>query len=64
VSTNWNPTAPAKCVDKMALVYSGAAFAIVEDIVILVLPLPCISSLKLGWSRKVGVGLMFAVGSL
>lgn len=60
----WNTTIKGKCNDSTAQVYAGAAFAIFEDIVIILLPIRELRNLNLTPKKKLGVMFMFALGSL
>lgn len=60
----WNKDIEGKCLNLPAVAYSGAAVTIASDIFIVILPIPVIKSLNLGWKKKLGVMCMFALGSL
>lgn len=53
-----------KCINSQAFVYSAAAFGIVEDIVIMLLPVWELRALRLDLRKRVALGFMFASGSL
>ena len=59
----WNPTIPARCINKTALWFSHAAFSIFTDFAILLTPIPVLVSLHLPIRQKVGIILIFAAGS-
>ena len=62
---NWNITITnGECVNKGALYLGHTAVNAATDLVTLVLPIPVILQLKLPSLQKVGVALMFVVGSL
>ncbi|KAH6680193.1 hypothetical protein B0J14DRAFT_259981 [Halenospora varia] len=63
VRSIWDPTVPAKCLNKTAIIFSGSAFSIVEDLLILLLPIPCIKHLNLKVGKRIIVGVMFSLGS-
>jgi hypothetical protein len=44
--------------------YSGAIFSIVEDLLILVLPISELNTLSFGIKKRVSLMLMFSIGSL
>lgn len=46
----------------MDLLIPGAVFSILEDVVILILPIPCISKLNIGRGKKVSLVTLFSVG--
>jgi hypothetical protein len=60
----WNSNIKGKCSNSTALVYSGAAFSILEDIVIILLPIRELKGLNLTRRKKLAVIFMFALGSL
>ena len=63
VQSNWNKNIRnAKCININALTYSYAALNIMQDILILALPLPWIFPLKLELHQKIGVLIMFQIG--
>jgi len=53
-----------KCLNLPAIGISGAIFSIVEDVVILLLPVPEILRLHMSTNKKWGLLVMFAIGSL
>lgn len=53
-----------KCINVNALGWANAVISIALDVWMLVLPLWQVSQLKLAWKKKVGVALMFFVGTL
>ena len=54
----------AKCLNLANIAYASAAFNIATEVIILVLPMPVISSLNLGLKRKIGISALFAAGAL
>lgn len=60
----WDKSVSAKCLDITAIGWVGAVFSIVEDIAILVLPIPELLKLDLSFRKKIAVFFMFSVGSL
>jgi hypothetical protein len=63
ISAFWNRDKKGKCLDIQALAYANSASAIVQDIVLLVLPLFSIRRLQMKRYRKIAVGLMFSIGA-
>ncbi|CZR64379.1 uncharacterized protein PAC_14277 [Phialocephala subalpina] len=63
VRSVWDRSVDGHCANLGAIGYAGAAFSIVEDLVILVLPIPQLNTLQLPLNKKVGLMLMFSVGS-
>lgn len=55
---------PAKCIDSQMLVYWGAGVSIVEDLLIMFLPIFEVKQLQLSKRTRIGLGVMFALGSL
>jgi hypothetical protein len=64
VQAIWDESLPKKCTDQIVIAYIGAAFSIVEDLVILVLPMPCVNTLNIGLGKRFSLIVMFCVGSL
>jgi hypothetical protein len=60
----WDRWVDGKCLDAQAFTYAGASFSIAEDFFILLLPLPCLKSLNVKMGQKIGLVVMFSVGSL
>ena len=63
VQAFWNRDIGGKCLDIQSIAYATSASAIVQDIILLILPLVFIRNLQMKRSRKIAVGLMFAVGT-
>jgi hypothetical protein len=63
ISGFWNRDVKAKCLDVQGLAYANSASAILQDIVLLVLPMVFIRHLQMKRYRKIFVGLMFAIGT-
>ncbi|KAH7077978.1 hypothetical protein BKA63DRAFT_440292 [Paraphoma chrysanthemicola] len=63
VSSFWNQDIKGTCMNLQALSYASSACSIVQDVILLVLPLFWIRNLQMKTYRKVGVALMFGVGS-
>ncbi|KAH6668361.1 hypothetical protein B0J14DRAFT_452413, partial [Halenospora varia] len=51
------------CMDVNKLAYANSAMSIIQDLLIVILPLPVLVKLNMGRKKKIGVGFMFAVGS-
>lgn len=58
----WNPRLHGHCIQIEAIGVSGAIFSIVEDIAILLLPIPCLRKLNVGRGKKISLISMFSVG--
>ncbi|KAI1857934.1 hypothetical protein JX265_010964 [Neoarthrinium moseri] len=51
-----------RCINVNTLTYSAALIAILQDVIILILPLPLLIGLNTSWRKKVGIILMFSLG--
>lgn len=60
----WDFSVSRTCVDIHAVGIAGSAVSIADDIVLLVLPLPWIWSLQLKATTRVGLIVIFGLGSL
>ncbi|EGX89777.1 integral membrane protein, putative [Cordyceps militaris CM01] len=61
--TKWDGTHSGHCLDINALGWSNAGISIATDLWMLGIPLWQLRSLQLDWRRKVGVAIMFVVGT-
>ncbi|KAH8884971.1 putative PTH11-type G-protein coupled receptor protein [Thozetella sp. PMI_491] len=61
--TKWDGEHEGTCLNINALVWSNAAVSIALDVWMLAIPLWQLHGLNLQWKKKVGVGLMFCVGT-
>ncbi|KAH7233790.1 uncharacterized protein BKA55DRAFT_695308 [Fusarium redolens] len=59
----WDGEHQGHCSDANATAWSYAALSIVIDIWMLIVPLSQLRSLNLSWKKKVGVGVMFCLGT-
>ena len=64
VVSYWNTTIPGKCIHSQAFVYAAAGINIMEDLIIMFLPVMELRALKLDLKKKFALGFMFALGSL
>ena len=64
ISSIWDRAIQGKCVNLTAVGYAGAALSIVEDLVILVLPISELHTLNFGMRKRISLMIMFSVGSL
>lgn len=64
IASVWNRNLESKCLHLTAIGYAGAVFSIVEDIAILILPIPELLKLQLGGRKKAALLFMFSIGSL
>jgi hypothetical protein len=63
VQAFWNRDLKGQCMDIQIIAYSTSASAIFQDMILLILPLVFVKDLQMKKSRKMAVGLMFAVGT-
>ncbi|KAL6159828.1 hypothetical protein ACJBU6_02247 [Exserohilum turcicum] len=61
--TRWDGEGTGKCININALAWSNAIISIVLDIWMLALPLHQVFQLQLSWRKKLGVAIMFCVGT-
>lgn len=64
IKSFWDRDIKGKCLDIRAVGFANSANAIVQDLIILVLPMPSLFKLQMKKWRKVAVTFMFAVGAL
>lgn len=62
--TKWDGEHEGHCLDINALSWSNAAISIALDIWMLAIPMWQLKNLNLDWRKKIGVGMMFTVGTL
>lgn len=62
VAKLWKPHLPGHCMDPRSYWISAASINIVMDFVVLLLPLPAITQLRLPRRQKICLVLMFALG--
>ncbi|WQF80670.1 hypothetical protein CDEST_05684 [Colletotrichum destructivum] len=63
VQSVWDRTIEGRCLNLFAISYTGAAGTILEDILLIIMPIPELMKLKLGRQKKFALGFLFAVGS-
>ncbi|KAF3041890.1 hypothetical protein E8E12_005131 [Didymella heteroderae] len=63
VSSFWNREIKGNCIDIQGAAYANSASAIVQDIILLILPLVFIRNLQMKRYRKIAVGFMFVIGT-
>ncbi|KAF9869957.1 CFEM domain-containing protein [Colletotrichum karsti] len=61
--TKWDNEHPGTCLDINAIAWANAGISIVLDFWMLILPLSQIRGLNLHWKKKIGVAMMFFVGT-
>ncbi len=50
--------------DVNALAYANSAMSMVQDVIIVVLPIPVVWRMNMDMRKKVGVGIMFGLGGM
>ncbi|KDN68447.1 putative integral membrane protein [Colletotrichum sublineola] len=60
----WNNTIRQHCVDITAVALASAILSIIEDLVILAMPIQQLRNLQLKFKKKLAVGFMLSLGSL
>lgn len=60
----WDEGHAGRCININALGWSNAAINIVLDVWMLIIPLSQVKNLQLPWKKKIGVAMMFCVGTL
>lgn len=63
ISAFWNRDIKGRCINIQGAAYAISASSIVQDIILLVLPLVFIRNLQMKRYRKLAVGFMFAIGT-
>ena len=53
-----------RCINEPIFFYFGAGFIILEDLFVLVIPIPCISQLNMGLGKRFIVCIAFSLGLL
>jgi len=60
----WESKVEGKCINPTGIVYTCAAFSILEDMTLILLPIPELKSLNLSLRKRIALIFMFALGSL
>ncbi|KAF2830572.1 hypothetical protein CC86DRAFT_434372 [Ophiobolus disseminans] len=64
IKTFWTRDPSAKCLNQSAMWFTNAAWNIITDFALIILPIPIIRSLNLGRKQKIALISIFAVGGL
>ncbi|KAJ0303266.1 hypothetical protein COL5a_005963 [Colletotrichum fioriniae] len=64
IESIWDRSIQGRCLNVSAISYGGAACSILEDIVLIVIPIPELMKLQLGKKKRTALVCMFAIGSL
>lgn len=52
------------CRDLNAISYANTSMSIIQDLLIITLPIPIVVKMNMDWKKKIGVAFMFALGGL
>ncbi|KAL2879486.1 hypothetical protein SGCOL_005091 [Colletotrichum sp. CLE4] len=63
IQSIWDRSIQGRCLNVSAISYGGAACSIIEDIILIVIPIPELMKLQLGKKKRSALVCMFAVGS-
>lgn len=58
----WDKDLHGKCIDVNALAYAGGALSIVQDLLIVLIPIPVLRQQNMGTKKKLSVAFLFALG--
>lgn len=64
IESIWDRSIQGRCLNVSAISYGGAACSILEDIILIVIPIPELIKLQLGKKKRMALVCMFAIGSL
>ena len=64
ITKHWRPETPGHCNITLQVVYGFGCLHFITDLLIFVLPLPMVWRMQLSLKEKVGVSLIFMLGSL
>lgn len=64
IQSFWDRDIKGKCLDVGAIGFANSANAILQDLIILIMPMPSLFKLQMKRWRKIAVAFMFAVGAL
>lgn len=65
ISATWDRDIyPRKCLNLHTIVYANASISILQDFLVLILPIPELLSLQVDFRKKVNIVIMFSVGIL
>jgi hypothetical protein len=64
VHHTWDKSASGKCVDTYALLMAASVLYIINDIVIVIMPIPVVWCLRVSRQQKMGLTGLFLLGSL
>jgi hypothetical protein len=66
IAASWNPLLQpvAECINRGAIYIATAVIGIITDVLLIALPVPTIWGLQMPMKQKVGLTIMFGVGSM
>jgi hypothetical protein len=65
VARSWDATITGgKCINQPSLYIATAVANILSDIILFVLPIPMVVKLQIPLMQKIGLGVIFTIGSL
>lgn len=64
IKKKWQFWLPGRCINAHDIETVSAAFQLISDCFVLVLPQKVIWGLQMGWKRKLGVSFIFSLGVL
>ncbi|EOA90941.1 uncharacterized protein SETTUDRAFT_102236 [Exserohilum turcica Et28A] len=66
IAASWNPLllATATCSNRGAIYITTAVVGIVTDVILMIIPIPTIWGLQMPTKQKIGLTIMFAIGSI
>ena len=64
IAKYWRPETPGYCRSLTAIIYAYTSLNFITDLLIFVLPLPMVWRMKLSLKEKLGVSMIFMLGSL
>lgn len=62
ISSAWDFSKPAHCIDRLSFYLWSMIYQITTDILLMVLPIPILVGLQQGWRVKLGLVAMFSMG--
>lgn len=64
INSIWNRNIQGSCINVTSIGYAGAVFSIIEDLIILALPIRTLWGLQIAKTKRFVVAGMFSIGSL
>ena len=64
INAFWDETVKHHCIDTYTFYIVDSAMQLVTDVVVLLIPLPVVWSLRIGTPRKIGLSVIFLLGSM